>query len=136
VGSRFGAALRGVRLNELRVHSIGLPSRHYELAAFVISGVVCGIAGMWLANLTLFVSPAYMHWTRSGELLIMVILGRAQTVFAPVIGAAFLLILEELLSAYTDHWQLLLGLLLVVFVLGVRDGSIMLLFQPSTSDSH
>jgi len=124
VGSRFGAALQGIRLNERRVNALGLPSRRYKLAAFVISGVVCGIAGMWLANLTLFVSPAYMHWTRSGELLIMVILGGTSTVFGPVVGAVVLLTLEELLSAYSDHWQLFLGLLLAAFVLFLRDAPI------------
>jgi branched-chain amino acid transport system permease protein len=123
IRSRFGAALNGIRLNERRMNSLGLPSRRYKLAAFVISGVTCGLAGMWLANLTQFVGPAYMHWTRSGELLIMVILGGTSTVFGPVFGAVLYLAMEELLSAYSDHWQLALGLLLVIFVLFVKDSS-------------
>jgi branched-chain amino acid transport system permease protein len=134
VKSRFGSALKGIRLNERRINSLGLPSRRYKLAAFVISGVICGIAGMWLANLTQFVGPAYMHWTRSGELLIMVILGGTSTVFGPVIGTLLYLTIEEILLAYTEHWELALGLLLVIFVLFLRDLSARL-FQTQASST-
>jgi len=122
VRSRFGTALRGIRSNERRMRAIGLPTYRYKLAAFVISGTLCGIAGGLLANLTQFVSPAYMHWTRSGELLIMVIMGGLSSLFGPVLGATAYLLLEEILSSYSQHWQFVLGPLLVIIVLFSRQG--------------
>jgi branched-chain amino acid transport system permease protein len=122
VRSRFGIALGGIRSNELRIQALGLPTFRYRLAAFVISGVICGLAGGLLANLTQFVSPAYMHWTRSGELLVMVIMGGFSSVFGPVLGAMLLLLLEEILSSYTEHWQLLLGPILILVVLFAKKG--------------
>jgi branched-chain amino acid transport system permease protein len=122
VQSRFGMALRGVRTNERRMRSLGLPTYRYRLAAFVISGVLCAIAGALLANLTQFVSPAYMDWTRSGELLIMVIIGGMSSVFGPVLGATAYLLLEEILSGLTEHWQAILGPILILIVLFGRDG--------------
>jgi branched-chain amino acid transport system permease protein len=122
VRSRFGMALRGMRSNERRMRSLGLPTFRYKLAAFVISGVICALAGALLANLTQFVSPAYMHWTRSGELLIMVIMGGMASVFGPVLGAIAYLLLEEVLSSLTDHWQVILGPILVILVLFAQGG--------------
>lgn len=122
VRSRFGMALGAIRSNEPRIQALGLPTFRYRLTAFVISGVICGIAGGLLANLTQFVSPAYMHWTRSGELLIMVIMGGFSSVFGPVLGATLLLLLEEILSSYTEHWQLLLGPILILIVLFAKKG--------------
>lgn len=122
VHSRFGMALGGIRSNEQRMQALGLPTFRYRLAAFVVSGIICSISGALLANLTQFVSPAYMHWTRSGELLVMVIMGGFSSVFGPVIGAALLLLLEEILSSYTEHWQLLLGPILILVVLFAKTG--------------
>jgi len=122
VRSRFGMALGAVRSNETRIQALGLPTFRYRLTAFVMSGVICGIAGGLLANLTQFVSPAYMDWTRSGELLIMVIMGGVSSVFGPVLGATLLLLLEEILSSYTEHWQLLLGPILILIVLFAKKG--------------
>ncbi len=124
VRSRFGTALAGIRSNEQRIRALGLPTYRYRLAAFVISGVVCGISGALLANLTQFVSPAYMHWTRSGELLVMVIMGGFSSVFGPVLGATLLLLLEEILSSYTEHWQIMLGPILILVVLFAKAGLI------------
>ena len=121
VASRFGMALRGVRANERRMRSLGLATYRYRLAAFVIAGVLCAVAGALLANLTQFVSPAYMHWTRSGELLIMVIMGGMGSVFGPVLGATAYLLLEEILSSLTEHWQAILGPILIVIVLAGRN---------------
>ena len=70
-----------------------------------MAGAVCGVAGALFANLTLFVSPSIMHWTRSGEIMMMVILGGIGTLFGPVFGAAAYLILESVLSRLTEHWQ-------------------------------
>jgi len=122
VRSRFGMVLGAIRSNERRIQALGLPTFRYRLVAFVISGIICGVSGALLANLTQFVSPAYMHWTRSGELLVMVIMGGFSSVFGPVVGATLLLLLEETLSSYTEHWQLLLGPILILVVLFAKTG--------------
>ena len=79
------------------MRAIGFPTFRYKLACFVIAGAICGLAGALLANHTDFISPALMHWTRSGDLIVMVVLGGMGTVFGPVIGAVALLVLEEAL---------------------------------------
>jgi branched-chain amino acid transport system permease protein len=122
VDSSFGTALRGIRSNERRMQTLGLPTYRYKLTAFVISGTICGIAGGLLANITQFVSPAYLHWTRSGELLLMVIMGGAGTIFGPALGAILFLLLEEILSSYTEHWEVIFGPILILLVLFARRG--------------
>ena len=122
VGSRFGMAVRGIKSNERRMRAIGFPTYRYKLAAFVISGAMCGVAGALLANLTLFVSPSIMQWTRSGEIMMMVILGGIGTLFGPVMGAIAFLLLEQELSSLTSHWQAVLGPLLVLTVLFAKRG--------------
>lgn len=87
----FGMVLRGAKTNARRVNAVGLPVLRYQLAAYVISGMVCGLAGMLLANLNAFSSPSTLSWTVSGELIVMVVLGGMGSVFGPVLGAlAFL----------------------------------------------
>jgi branched-chain amino acid transport system permease protein len=122
VGSRFGMALRGIRSNERRIRALGLPSYRYKLAAFVIAGTMCGVAGGLLANFAQFVSPAYMHWGVSGDLLVMVLIGGFSSVFGPVIGAIVYRLLEDILSGYTEHWQIILGPILILIVLFARKG--------------
>jgi branched-chain amino acid transport system permease protein len=88
----------------------------------VIAGTLCGLAGVLLANHTDFVSPAMMHWTRSGDLIVMVVLGGMGSTFGPLIGAVALLVLEEALSGITEYWQIILGPLLLLIVLFARGG--------------
>ena len=83
---------------------------------------MCGLSGALLANNTDFVSPAVMYWTRSGDLMVMVILGGMGTLFGPVIGAVVYLVLEELLSQVTEYWALIMGPLLLMIVLFGRGG--------------
>ncbi len=122
VNSRFGLVLQGLRSNEQRMQAIGFPSKRYKLACFVIAGMLCGLSGALLANNTDFVSPAVMYWTRSGDLMVMVILGGMGTLFGPVVGAVVYLVLEEVLSQITEYWALIMGPLLLLIVLFGRGG--------------
>ena len=125
VNSRFGLLIQGARSNDRRMRAIGFPTYRYKLACFVISGTLCGLAGALLANHTDFISPAIMHWTRSGDLIVMAVLGGMGTVFGPVIGALAFLALEEALSGITEYWQIIIGpifLLVVLFARGGIDG--------------
>ena len=105
--------------------ALGYPVYRYQLVAFVISGMLAGLAGVLLANASGFVAPAYLAWTRSGELIVMVVLGGMGTVVGPVVGAAALLLLEEFIPGLLDlartgwgeHWRIVLGPLLLAIVL-------------------
>jgi branched-chain amino acid transport system permease protein len=122
VNSRFGMVIRGAHSNERRMRAIGFPTFRYRLTCFVIAGTMCGLAGALLANHTDFVSPAMMHWTRSGDLIVMAVLGGMGSVIGPVIGAVALLVLEEALSGVTEYWQIIVGPLFLVVVLFARGG--------------
>jgi branched-chain amino acid transport system permease protein len=122
VNSRFGLALRGTRSNERRMRAIGFPTFRYKLLAFVISGALCGLAGALLANHTSFISPAIIHWTRSGDLIVMVVLGGLGSLFGPVIGAVIFLLLQEGLSRVTEYPDLILGPILLLVAIYVHGG--------------
>jgi len=122
VNSRFGLAVQGARSNDTRMRAIGFPTYRYKLTCFVIAGTLCGLSGALLANHTDFVSPAMMYWTRSGDLIIMVVLGGMGSTFGPLFGAVALLVLEEVLSGITEYWQIILGPLLLLVVLFARGG--------------
>ncbi|HEY6704388.1 MAG TPA: branched-chain amino acid ABC transporter permease [Xanthobacteraceae bacterium] len=141
VNSRFGMVIQGSRSNDRRMRAIGFPTFRYRLTAFVIAGAICGLAGALLANHTGFISPATMHWTRSGDLIVMVVLGGMASSFGPLIGALVLLSLEEALPILiraaasplfgdaavrmAEYWQIVLGpmfLLVVLFARGGIDG--------------
>ena len=122
VRSRFGMVIQGCRQNERRMESLGFPVFRYKLVAFTVSAMGAGLAGALIANHNEFVGPGLMHWTRSGELMIMVILGGMGTVFGPVVGAATLLLIEEVLASYTEHWMVILGPFLIFVVFFARRG--------------
>jgi branched-chain amino acid transport system permease protein len=122
VASRFGRVLRGTRENATRMEAIGYHPFRYQLAAYVISGMMAGLAGFLLANQAEFVSPAYMTWQRSGELIFMVILGGMASLHGAVLGAGAFLLLEEYLAGWTEHWKMIFGPLLILVVLFVRGG--------------
>jgi len=122
VNSRFGLVLRATKSNEARSRAIGFSPYPYQLAAFVIAGAMCGLAGALLANHTAYIAPAFMDWTRSGEIMFMVILGGMATAPGPALGAFALLIVEDLLAGWTQHWQVILGPLLVLCVLFFKRG--------------
>lgn len=128
--SPFGLLLRGTKANVRRTIALGHPVLQYQVAAYVLSAVICAVAGVLLANLTLFASPSYGAWTLSGELIVIVILGGLGTVFGPVVGAIILLSLEEALPMllesiapdYKSNWMLLLGLFIFFVALLLKRG--------------
>jgi len=138
VNSRFGMVIQGARSNDRRMRSIGFPTYRYRLTCFVIAGMLCGLAGVLLANQADFISPATMHWTRSGDLIVMAVLGGMGSVIGPVLGAVALLVLEETLpsiisvvggtltgqsmAAAREYWALILGPMLLLVVLFARGG--------------
>lgn len=122
INSRFGRVLSGARSNNRRMLAIGFPTYPYKLAGFVIAGAMCGMAGALMANQEEFVSPSMMAWIKSGDLIIMVVLGGMGTLFGPVLGAVAFLFLEEALSSITEHWQVIFGPMLILVVLFARGG--------------
>ena len=122
VHARFGRVLEGIRENETRMQAIGFATYRHKLIAFAIAGAVAGLAGALLANQSAFVSPALLHWSQSGTLMIMVILGGVGQLYGGILGAAIYLILEEVFSAWTIYWQLALGIVLLAVVLYARRG--------------
>lgn len=133
VNSRFGMVIRGAMGNEARMQAIGFNTYRYRLVAYVISGTMCGLAGALLGNFTTFISPEMMGWTRSGELMFMVILGGAGTLAGPVLGSVLFIVVEELLKPFSVYWHLPFGILLILSVAFVR-GGLMRLFPSRGPD--
>ena len=117
VGSPFGAALVGVRVNEQRMRALGFNTLRLKLTAFMIAGAAAGLSGVLYAYYNGFVSPDVLYWTTSGQVLIMVLLGGAGTLIGPAAGAAVVLLGQNLASSYTERWTLVLG---ATFVVAVR----------------
>ena len=122
VNSRFGMVIRAAKSNEVRTRAIGFSPYPYKLVAFMIAGAMCGLAGALLVNHTAYLTPDFMHWTRSGEIMFMVILGGIGTTAGPLVGTVALLMLEDILSAWTTRWQLFLVIFLVLVVLFAKRG--------------
>ncbi len=122
VHSRFGRVIRGIKSNMSRMQSLGFDTYRYQLVCYVIAGMICGLSGWLLGNFTGFISPEMMDWTRSGELLFMVVLGGSGNLFGPVLGASVFILAEEVLSGITVYWQFIFGIMLILIVLFVRGG--------------
>ena len=124
VNSRFGMAIRGSYSNPVRMAALGYPVYRYRLTAFVIAGAICGVAGALFANHQEFLTPEYMMWIRSGEIMIMVIMGGMGTIFGPVFGALAFLSIEEFLQELVgrDYWMIVFGPMLVLLVLFAKRG--------------
>jgi branched-chain amino acid transport system permease protein len=131
VNSRFGMALRACKSNDARSRGLGYPPYPYRLAAFVMAGALCGLAGALYANHTNYITPGLMSWHQSGELMFMVILGGMATSAGPVLGAFALLTLEEILKAWTEHWMVVLGPLLILSVIFLRRGLAGIFFRSN-----
>jgi len=124
VNSRFGMVIRGSFSNPVRMAALGFPVYRYRLTAFVIAGAICGVAGSLFANHQEFLTPEYMMWIRSGEIMIMVIMGGMGTIFGPVFGAFVFYGLEEFLPEWVgkDYWMIVFGPMLILLVLFAKRG--------------
>ncbi len=130
VESRFGMVIQGAKSNEVRMQAIGHDVFRYRLICYVISGALCGLAGALLGNFTTFISPEMMDWTRSGELIFMIVLGGSGSLFGPVLGTAVFVVAEEILPAIMNvaipesgiYWHIVFGPLLILVVLFGRRG--------------
>jgi branched-chain amino acid transport system permease protein len=130
VNSRFGMVLRAAKSNDARTRAIGFSPYFYRLAAFVIAGAMCGLAGALYANHTNYITPGLMSWQQSGELMFMVILGGMASTAGPVIGTFALLLIEEALKGWTEYWQAVLGPLLVLSVIFFKRGLAGMFYKP------
>jgi branched-chain amino acid transport system permease protein len=138
VQSPFGHALRGIKENEARMQALGYPTRRLKLTAFVIAGLFAGLAGILSAAFNRHSSPELLGWAVSGEAIIIVIVGGAGTLVGPILGAAFVHLLESYASSFTELWRMVMGLVFVGFVLLAPQGIVGLLRQrrrprPSTT---
>ena len=130
VNARFGMVIQGAKSNDRRMQALGFPTFRYRLVAYMIAGAICAYAGALLGNFTEFISPDMMDWTRSGELIFMVVLGGAGRLYGPIFGVALFILLEEYLKTGMDwayegagvYWHFVFGLILVGVVLFVRGG--------------
>ncbi|MEW7008763.1 branched-chain amino acid ABC transporter permease [Lentilitoribacter sp. EG35] len=130
--SKFGLALRATKENTVRVSSVGINPQRIKLIAFIISGVITGLAGALYTDLNRFVSPSVLSWHTSGEIMIFVILGGVARLYGPLVGAALFIILEQILGGLTENWQFWLGVLLLIVVLYARGGIVGLLARRRT----
>ena len=122
VHARFGRVIVGAKFNEQRMQALGFNTYRYRLACYVISAMLCSLAGMLLGNFSGFISPDMISWARSGELIFMVLIGGVGSLFGPLIGTIAFVTLEEFLSAITVYWHLIFGLMLVALVLYGKGG--------------
>ena len=128
--SRFGLVIRGAKSNDLRMTALGFPVFSYRLAAFTIAGALGGLAGILLANEGAYISPAMMSWVKSGDLIVIVVLGGMGTLFGPLYGTIAFFVLEESLKPLLDllhkgwgeYWQIVFGPMLVLIALYARGG--------------
>ncbi|VAW05706.1 Branched-chain amino acid transport system permease protein LivM (TC 3.A.1.4.1) [hydrothermal vent metagenome] len=125
--SPFGLALNAARQSPARVEAVGLSPYKLRLIAFVVSGMITGLAGALFADLNRFVSPSMFSWQTSGEIMVFIILGGVGRLYGPVAGAALFITLEQFLGGLSDYWHIYLGILLLLVVLFARGGIIGLL---------
>lgn len=122
--SPFGRVIVGIRSNEQRMQSLGYATFRYKLAVFTLAGGVAGLAGFLYAVLFGFVTPEYLSWHQSANVLIMVILGGMGNLLGAILGAFSFIGLQEILSGETKHWQLWMGGVIIAAVLFLPGGLI------------
>jgi branched-chain amino acid transport system permease protein len=122
VRSPFGLTLRGIRENEGRMRSLGFNTWLHCYLSFVLSGAFASVAGVLWAYYNGFVSPTYLDLTASSELFLMVTLGGPGTLVGPFLGAGAIVLLKNVMSAYTARWLLILGIVYIVAILAAPQG--------------
>jgi branched-chain amino acid transport system permease protein len=120
----LGRALQGIRDNETRMEALGFATYRLKLLVFVIAGAVAGLGGALLASFNGLVGPSLLHWTQSGILMIMVIVGGSGRLLGGALGAVVLLLVEEAIAEHTIHWPLVVGVVLLAVVLFAPAGLI------------
>lgn len=134
MGSRFGRIVLAMRDDDVRAEALGVPTFRYRLVLFVIGAALGGLAGALMVNQQNYVNPNVLHWTQSGTLMVMVILGGVGTLWGGVLGAFSLLALEEVVAAYTEHWQFWVGWVLLGIVLYAPKGLVGLIRRAAGRD--
>lgn len=122
VHSPFGQILTAIRENAERIAFAGIDVQRYQLAAFVIAGLFAGVAGALFTPFARIAAPSMAHWTRSAEPVLMTILGGPGSFFGPAVGAAVLIFLRNWVTAQSEYWNFVLGLILLPIVLVFRGG--------------
>jgi branched-chain amino acid transport system permease protein len=122
VHSSFGHTLLGIRESETRMRSLGYNIWLQKYIAFNVSAIFAGLAGVLLAYYNGFVGPSELHLVTSAEVLIMVILGGAGTLFGPAIGAGIIIFIKTFVSGYTEHWMIILGALYMATIIFAPQG--------------
>ena len=122
IKSPLGSIFIGIRENEVRMRAIGYPVQRFKLLAFVIAGAVAGFGGALYAFFTAFVASDVLHWSQSGDAIMMVILGGAGTIAGPAIGAAIFLLLKNFVSSHFEYWLLIVGIVFILCVMFLREG--------------
>lgn len=118
----FGRTLVGIRENENRLRALGCDVRAYKLAAFVLGGAIAGLAGVLFAHFNGFMSPSEVGWHRSGQLMVMIVIGGVDSLVGPLLGAFVVIAIQDLVSSLTPRWTTIMGALFIAFVLGARGG--------------
>jgi branched-chain amino acid transport system permease protein len=122
VHSPFGHIIVSIRENELRMRALGYHTWMYKYITFIISGLFAGLSGGLLVYLNRFVSPDVLRISLSAEALLMVLLGGSGTLIGPVIGAASVVLLGNIVSSYMERWVLILGIIYVIVVMFTPKG--------------
>lgn len=122
LNSPFGAAIEAIRENERRARSCGFDVERAKLLSFTLSGAICALAGTMSALHLAFVPLDILHYQTSGMIVMMVLLGGARSFFGPFVGALAFLVLEDVISLWTPHWQIFVGTIFIIFVLFLPKG--------------
>ena len=120
--SHFGHVLIAIRENEDRARFLGYDVQRYKMGVCVISAVLTGLAGALYPGRAAYATPDLMHWSVSGEFIIMVMIGGLGTLVGPIIGGAFFIVLQEKVSSYVQWYPIVIGLVLVLIVLFAPHG--------------
>ena len=122
IKSPLGSIFIGIRENEVRMRAIGYPVQRFKLLAFVIAGAIAGFGGALYAFFTAFVASDVLHWSQSGDAIMMVILGGAGTIAGPAVGAGIFLLLKNFVSSHFEYWAMVVGIVFILCVMFLREG--------------